>query len=102
MDGIDIFEGDIVHVFVNASGRDPTVIGDDAFDITQKRKIHFGFGGGAHNCLGQHVARTDMSEALREMTRNWRGIEFAGEADFLPDSGNTSPLRLPMRLVWAS
>ena len=99
--GVDIRAGDLVHVFVSASGRDPQVVTDQDFDVRQKRKIHFGFGGGAHNCLGQHVARNDMSQALAEMVYKWRRIEWAGEAEYLPDSGNTSPLKLPIRPIWA-
>ena len=37
-----------------------------------------------------------MAAALRVMLRRWRAIRLEGEPEFLPDSGNTSPLTLPL------
>ena len=99
--GVTIREGETIHLFVSATGRDPLVCGDERFDITVRRKAHFGFGGGAHHCLGQFMARTDMSRALEVLAAAWERIEWAGEPEWLPDSGNTSPLRMPIRVDWA-
>ena len=60
------------------------------------RKPHFGFGGGAHHCLGHFVARSDMSEALPLLARRMRDPRPAAGATWLPDSGNTGPIRLPL------
>lgn len=98
--GTTIRRGEVVHVLVHASGRDPAVVADQRFDIQVPRKIHFGFGGGAHHCLGQFVARTDMAEALAVLAENWRSITWDGTPEWLPDSGNTSPVSLPIRPVW--
>ena len=98
--GTTIRRGEVVHVLVHASGRDPVVMADQRFDIKVPRKIHFGFGGGAHHCLGQFVARTDMAEALAVLAENWRSITWDGSPEWLPDSGNTSPVSLPIRPVW--
>ena len=54
-------------------------------------------GGGAHHCIGEHVARTDMGCALGALARTVAAFEYDGEAEWLPDSGNTSPVRLPVR-----
>ena len=96
-----IRKGETVHMFVHASARDPAVSESEDFDVTAARKIHFGFGGGAHACLGAGVARSDMAAALRVMARRVRGIGRAGEASFHPDSGNTAPIRLPVRFDFA-
>jgi cytochrome P450 len=98
IDGVTIGKGDTVHVLVHATGTDPATGHDGCFDIRRLTKTHFGFGGGAHHCLGHFVARTDMTAALRVMLRRWQRIHLAGEAQFLPDSGNTSPLALPLRI----
>ena len=97
-DGVQIAAGTTLHMLVHASGTDPALAPDWQFDITRPRKSHFGFGGGAHHCLGQLVARTDMACALRALSRFSR-IEFAGTPEWLPDSGNTSPAHLPLRFV---
>lgn len=99
--GITVREGETVHILVHATSRDPMVTADQRFDVTCRRKMHFGFGGGAHHCLGQFVARTDMGEALRAMTRHWSELGWAGKPDWLPESGNTGPVRLPIRVVWS-
>ena len=100
IDNVTITQGDTVHVMVHATATDPDNGHTGAFDIRARRKMHFGFGGGAHHCLGQLVARTDMAAALRVWLRRWKSIELAGEPEFLPDSGNTSPLKMPVRPVW--
>ncbi len=100
LNGVQIDAGQILHIFVHATGSDPLADGDGGFDIAARRKIHFGFGGGAHHCLGQFVARTDMAEALAVLAQNWRAMEWAGTPEWLPDSGNTSPVALPIRPEW--
>ena len=101
LDGVEVRKGETVHVMVHATGTDPAAGGAAGFDIRADRKIHFGFGGGAHHCLGQFVARTDMARALEVLLRNWVEIKLAGPPEYLPDSGNTSPLAMPLAPVWA-
>lgn len=99
--GLKIAQGTLVHILVHASGTDPQadpgVAPWGGFDVTQRRKVHFGFGGGAHSCLGQLVARTDMACALRVLAERVGRFEWAGVPAYLPDSGNTSPASLPVR-----
>jgi cytochrome P450 len=55
----------IVSVSYGAANRDPDVFENpDAFDVFRERHRHFGFAFGAHNCLGQVLARLEMSRAL--------------------------------------
>ena len=100
-DGIPIRAGDTLHIYVHASGTDPAAGVFDGFDIRAARKSHFGFGGGAHHCLGQFVARTDMAAALSALLLRWKGITLAEEPQLLPDSGNTSPRSLRISPDWA-
>jgi cytochrome P450 len=103
-DGLAIRAGTTIHLFCESAGTDPGDAGDAGsggavagFDITAgERRPHFGFGGGIHYCLGHHVARTDMREALTVLARRLREPRPAGEAAWLPDSGNTGPVRLPI------
>lgn len=89
--------GMTLHLLVHASACDPAICNSPEFSITARRRTHFGFGGGAHHCLGYHVARSDMASALTAIVERVISFEVVGEAEFLPDSGNTSPVRLPLR-----
>lgn len=90
-------KGETLHMLVHSSARDPAICDDPTFDITKRRKIHFGFGGGAHNCLGSMVARSDMASALASIVKAIEHFEFAGTPEWLPDSGNTSPISIPLK-----
>jgi len=85
-----------LHLLVHASARDPAICDDPRFDITAKRKRHFGFGGGAHHCIGHLVARTDTACALAALRDTFRCVAYDGEPEWLPDSGNTGARRLPI------
>ncbi|UYM04906.1 cytochrome P450 [Solicola gregarius] len=92
---IDIEAGTTIHLFSESAGTDPRVMAG-GFDITAERPPHFGFGGGAHHCLGHFVARSDMSEALPLLARRLLEPRIDGDATWLPLSGNTGPTRLPL------
>ena len=67
--GLHIPAGGIVQTLSAAAGTDPAAMPDPAFDITQQRPPHLGFGAGVHHCLGHFVARTDMAVALPLLAR---------------------------------
>ena len=101
-DGLDIEAGTTIHLFSESAGTDSTPAGTGQpgggdFDITATgRPPHFGFGGGIHYCLGHYVARADMATALTVLAGRLGDPRPAGEAAWLPDSGNTGPVRLPI------
>lgn len=95
-EGLDLERGTTVHLFSESAGTDPRVFGEESFDITAQRKPHYGFGGGAHHCLGHFVARSDMSEALPLLARRIRDPRPLPGDTWLADSGNTGPTRLPI------
>lgn len=97
-----IAAGTMLHLLVHASGTDPAIDADAGFDITIRRKRHFGFGGGAHHCIGHLVARTDIAAALTALAREIEEIAYDGTPEWLPDSGNTSAVRLPLRFKSAN
>ncbi|MEM6986184.1 MAG: cytochrome P450 [Pseudomonadota bacterium] len=92
---LPITAGTTVHLYASASGTDPAHF-EPGFDITAKRKSHFGFGGGKHHCIGSPVARGDMIVALTCLSQRLGSPRLNGEATWLPDSGNTGPLSLPI------
>ena len=96
-DGLDIEAGTTIHLFCESAATDGVQAGGGEFDITATgRPPHFGFGGGIHYCLGHYVARADMATALTVLAGRLRDPRPAGEAAWLPDSGNTGPVRLPV------
>jgi len=99
-DGLDIEAGTTIHLFCASAGTDGGQPGGGEFDITATgRPPHFGFGGGIHYCLGHYVARADMATALTVLAGRLRDPRPAGEASWLPDSGNTGPVRLPIAFI---
>lgn len=97
MNGQVIAKGTVLHLLIHAAARDPEICDDPRFDITRRRKRHFGFGGGAHHCIGHFVARTDMAAALAALRETFVTIHYDGTPEWMPDSGNTGPIRLPIR-----
>jgi len=92
---LEIKRGTTIHLFSESAGTDPRQFAP-GFDITAERKPHFGFGGGTHHCLGHFIARSDMTEALKVLARRIRNPRLGGEPTWLPDSGNTGPVALPI------
>jgi cytochrome P450 len=96
-DGLHVVAGTTIHLFTESAGTDPYAMPDPSFDITATdRSPHVGFGGGTHHCLGHVVARSDMSVALPMLARRMPGLRYEGEPEWLPDSGNTGAVRLPL------
>lgn len=98
-EGLEIKQGTTVHLFTMASGTDPEAYPDPQIDIQAKdRKLHHTFGGGVHHCLGHYIARSDMGVALPLLAQNFTDISCPGGDEWLPDSGNHGPVRLPITL----
>jgi cytochrome P450 len=49
-----------------------------------------------HHCIGHYVARLDMKEAFKALSRRLPNMKIAAGAAYLPDSGNTGPTVLPI------
>lgn len=96
--GVQFKQGTTVHLFTASSGTDVQAFPDPEIDIEEKdRKAHFTFGGGKHQCIGQHIAKADMSVALATLAAAITDIQLDGADEWLPDSGNTGPVKLPIR-----
>lgn len=95
--GLRIPRGGIVQMLSHAAGTDPRAMPDPSFDITAVRPPHTGFGSGVHHCLGHFVARTDMAVALPLLARRMPEPRADGPGEWMPVSGNTGPVRFPIR-----
>ena len=78
-----IAEGESVVLWYPSGNRDETVF-DAPFefrvDRRDEKQIAFGFG--AHVCLGQHLARMEISSLYRELLSRVESIELAGEPQY--------------------
>lgn len=63
--GVPIGRGQSITMVLAAANRDPDAYPDpDRFDVTRADTHHQSFGGGAHLCLGAHLARLEAQEAI--------------------------------------
>jgi cytochrome P450 len=99
LNGLQLPAGAIVQVLSHSAGTDPRAMPEPAFDITEVRPQHLGFGAGVHHCLGHFVARTDMAVALPLLARRMPDAVPDGAGEWLPVSGNTGPVRFPIRFT---
>ncbi|HKS98740.1 MAG TPA: cytochrome P450 [Rugosimonospora sp.] len=76
--GVEISAGDKVVLFYCSANRDESVFCDPMrFDLSRSPNPHLGFGGGgAHFCLGNGVARTQLRAIFRELLTRVPRIDF--------------------------
>ncbi len=68
IEGVAVPEGAMLDMMYGSANHDATVFDrPHDFDIFRERHRHFGFAFGAHNCLGQQLARLEMSRALNAL-----------------------------------
>ncbi|MFZ3349118.1 cytochrome P450 [Mycobacterium sp.] len=98
LDGVMVPAGTRVIVNTAAANRDPAGYDDpDRLDITrQGPATMLTFGGGIHYCLGAHLARAELAEALTVITRRMPNPRLSGPAPWKPLIGITGPATLPI------
>ncbi|MGH3643276.1 MAG: cytochrome P450 [Mycobacterium sp.] len=96
--GVVIPAGTVVLVNTAAANRDPAVFdAPDRLDITRNDPpAMMSFGGGVHYCLGSHLARAELTEALAVMTRRMPNARRTGAAPWKPLTGISGPVTLPI------
>jgi cytochrome P450 len=69
----------------NTANRDPAAFEDsDAFNVARGARHHVAFGFGAHQCLGQHLARAELQIVFDTLFRRVPSLRLAAPADRLP------------------
>ncbi|MFC8435306.1 cytochrome P450 [Streptomyces sp. NPDC057253] len=99
--GRRVAEGDLLLMWYVAANRDPELFSDPhRFDPRRNPTGHMTFGGGgAHNCLGSHIARLELRIFLEE----YFGLDAELRLDGTPERGwSTSINRLEkLPVAWA-
>ncbi len=92
--------GTLVSISLAGANRDPEEFAaPDAFDVTREMGVpQMTFGSGIHHCLGAHLARAELQEALTVIAERIPKFEFDGPVSWKPDQfGIWGPERLPLR-----
>ena len=76
--GVMIPKGAIVEACAGAANRDPERFPDpDTFNIFRQPKFkHYAFAYGPHVCIGQHLARVEMTRALNAILDNLHNLRL--------------------------
>ena len=69
--------GSLLDVVAGAANRDPAVFpAPDKFDIFRKREPHYSFSRGPHLCVGQHLAKVEMTRAMHAVLDHLPNLRF--------------------------
>ncbi|MBB2746779.1 UNVERIFIED_ORG: cholest-4-en-3-one 26-monooxygenase [Microbispora rosea subsp. rosea] len=98
--GQKIAEGDKVVVFYASANRDEEIFErPDEFDIGRDPNPQIGFGGGgAHFCLGNHLAKLELRVLFEVLAQRLPGIRQTGEATRLRSNFINGIKTLPVTL----
>ena len=102
-DGVEIGghpvpKGATLNVNVGSANRDPERYADpDKFDIFRDRKWrHLAFASGPHVCIGQHLARVEMTRALNALMDRLPNLRL--DPDMPPPDIRGHHLRVPAHI----
>ncbi|MFI8825085.1 cytochrome P450 [Streptomyces sp. NPDC053431] len=85
LDGRLIRAGESVTLSFEAANRDPARFADpDALDLRRAATGHLAFGHGIHQCLGQQLARVELTVALPALLGRFPTLRLAVPAEQVP------------------
>ncbi len=96
--GVKIPAGSIIHVLAGSANRDPAMFPDpDRFDIRRPNaNRHLSFSAGPHICIGQHLARVEMTRATNAILDRLPNLRI--DPDFPPPQLKGAMMRVPHHL----
>ena len=103
--GTHIAAGDRVAVFYPSANRDERAFAEPfRFDVRRSPNHHVSFGGGgAHYCLGAHLARREIRTLFEQLLARFAGIEITGDITWTvggPDQSVAVSIdRMPVQLT---
>lgn len=97
--GKSIARGDVVTLWLPSANRDESVFDDpDRFDVRRRPNRHLALGFGEHFCLGNVLARVELTLLYRELLNRSVRIELAEEPTLLRSIVVNGPERMPVHL----
>lgn len=97
--GVTYPRGTRFGLLYGAANRDPEHFPDpDRFDVGRTPNRHLAFGGGAHFCLGNHLARLDMDIIFSTLFRTFASIELVETPLYKQSLSVRGPRALRLRL----
>ena len=82
--GKSIAAGDVFVLSYPSANRDEAVFDDPfGFRVDRRPNRHLAFGTGPHLCLGQHLAKMELTSFLREFLARIDHVELAGEPRYV-------------------
>ncbi len=96
--GVQIPAGSIIHVLAGSANRDPAMFPDpDRFDIRRPNaNRHLSFSAGPHICIGQHLARVEMTRATNAILDRLTNLRI--DPDLPPPQLQGAMMRVPHHL----
>jgi len=96
--GVDFAQGTRFGLLYGSANRDPAAFeSPERFDIRRFPNRHLAFGGGAHFCLGNHLARLSMDILFTKLLASTRQISLAGNAEYKTGLAARGPTTLPIQ-----
>ncbi|MEZ2132427.1 MULTISPECIES: cytochrome P450 [unclassified Sinorhizobium] len=94
--------GRAIALVTMAAMRDPELYADpDTFDIFRKQpRWHLAFGGSAHRCLGEALARAELEEGLAALTARLPHLRILGDRPVLKGHAGIRQIS-DMRVAWS-
>lgn len=99
--GKTIRKGDTVALFFHLANLDPEVFEEPtAFRMDRNPNKHIAFGMGAHNCLGQHLARLVIPTFFNELFARVDEMEIIGKPELIASNRVSGLGSLPVRFTF--
>ena len=101
LNGQQITQGDKVVMFYASANWDTEVFdAPERFDLSRNPNPHVSFGGGGiHHCLGNQLARQQLSAIYRELLTRLPDIEVSGEPSYTVSTFFHGVNHLPVRFT---
>jgi cytochrome P450 len=98
--GQRVAAGDYVVLAIQSANRDPDLYPDaDRLDVGRRPGPHVGFGHGPHQCVGQQLARVEVTAVLHALAERIPSLRLAvplAELDFKLNNVVRGPVTLPV------
>ena len=95
--GVGYAQGTRFGLLYGSANRDAAAFESaDCFQVARFPNRHLAFGGGAHFCLGNHLARLSMDILFSKLLSATRSIQLDGDVEYKIGLSARGPVALPI------